>query len=140
MNGTNTKYLYDKYPKIFAQHTLPMTETCMCWNFECGDGWKDLLDNLCNKIQEHVDKNNLDQVEAVQVKEKFGGLRFYINGADDYVHKLVDEAENKSYETCEHCGSTEDIKQTTGWIVTLCPKCMIEYRKERFGKEDNDKA
>jgi len=47
-------YLCKKYPKIFAERNLPMTQTCMCWGF-AGDGWFLLLDNLCHNIQRHID-------------------------------------------------------------------------------------
>jgi hypothetical protein len=70
------------------------------------------------------------QVEATQVKQKFGGLRFYISGADDMVHGMITLAEHLSYEICESCGSTENIKQTKGgWIFSLCPKCTEERGK-----------
>lgn len=64
------------------------------------------------------------QVEAVQVKEKYGGLRFYISGGDDIIHGMIDLAEKMSYQICEKCGSRENVKQTKGgWISTLCSKC-----------------
>jgi len=62
-------------------------------------------------------------VEITQIKEKFGGLRFYYNGGDDVIHGMVSLAENLSYEICELCGSTKNIMQTEGWITTLCEDC-----------------
>ena len=128
MNKENTKYLLEKYPDLYRQHSLPMTQTCMCWLFECGDGWFKPIDDLSKKITE------LDPtVEATQVKEKFGGLRFYIDGGSDEVHKLIEEAEEESYKTCEKCGTKENVSQTkTGWVKTLCDKC----KEERQRKED----
>lgn len=70
------------------------------------------------------------QVEATQVKEKFGGLRFYINGADDEVYGMISFAEHLSYKICEDCGSTKNVSQTKGWIRNLCSKCMKEYKKK----------
>ena len=90
--------LFEKYPKIFRQKDLPMNETCMCWGFECGDGWYNILDILCKQIQWHIDKNLKEdelegnvQVEATQVKEKFGGLRFYYHGGNDFINGLKEE-------------------------------------------------
>ena len=72
------------------------------------------------------------QVEAVQVKEKFGGLRFYVNGADETANAYIDFAESLSFRVCEYCGSTKDVSQTkTGWIKTLCQECMIKPKKEK---------
>jgi len=120
-----------KYPKIFRQKDLSPQETCMCWGISTGDGWYNLIDNLCGKIQRHVDGNNIDQVEAMQVKEKFGGLRFYIDHGTEEIYNMIYEAENESYETCEYCGSQDNVHQTKGgWIVTLCDECE-EKRNEK---------
>jgi len=128
MNKENTKYLLEKYPDLYRQYHLSMRETCMCWGFECGDGWLTIIDDLSKKITE-LDPN----VQAAQVKEKFGGLRFYIDGGSDEVHKLIEEAEEESYKTCEKCGTKENVSQTkTGWVKTLCDKC----KEERQRKED----
>lgn len=116
--------LMNKYPKIFIQKDLSPQETCMCWGITCSNGWYGLIDKLCNKIQKHVNKNKLEQVEAMQVKEKFGGLRFYINHATEEICKFIYEAENESLKTCEWCGSKKDVKQTrNGYIQTLCGVC-----------------
>ena len=70
------------------------------------------------------------QVEATQVKEKFGGLRFYINGADDFVYGMISFAEHLSYQICEECGSTKNIIHTKGWISTICQKCLEKRNKK----------
>ena len=64
--------LYEKYPKIFAQKDLPMSQTSMCYGIECGSGWYNIIDALCENIQNYVDQNRIEQVEATQIKEKFG--------------------------------------------------------------------
>jgi len=125
--------LYKKYPKIFKQQKLPMTKTCMCWGFECGDGWYWLIDHLCSQLQWDVDRNKRPQLEAVQVKEKFGTLRFYADGSDDYQEGMIALAEFMSASICEICGSTDKVKQTTGWITTLCPKCKKSRQETRTG-------
>ena len=69
-------------------------------------------------------------VHFLQIKEKFGGLRLYYSGGDSYIAKLVDEAERKSYETCECCGSmnsTVKMRDVHGWMYTGCSECV---RKE----------
>ena len=72
MNEELDKKLYEKYPKLFVQKDLSMQETCMCWGLCVGAGWYWLLDNLCDCIQNYIDSNNKEQVEVIQVKEKFG--------------------------------------------------------------------
>ena len=116
--------LFKKYPKIFRQKSLSMNETCMCWGISTGDGWYWLIDNLCDTIQRYIDANKQEQVEAIQVKEKYGGLRFYLNQESDMIHGMVWIAESMSYTICEDCGSTDGVTQTEGWISILCKKCI----------------
>jgi len=131
MNAKLEELLMKRYPKIFIQKDMSPQDTCMCWGISTGDGWFDLVDKLCSKIQDSVDRNNGEQVEAVQVKEKFGGLRFYVNHATDEIYKYIYDAENESLDTCEACGSKENVKQTRrGWISTLCKECM-EIKDEK---------
>lgn len=61
----------------------------------------------------------IDQVVAVQVKEKFGGLRFYYEGGDETIYGMVRMAESMSVRTCEVCGNLGKPRNT-GWIRTLC--------------------
>lgn len=61
------------------------------------------------------------QVVAVQVKEKFGTLRFYYSGGDDIVSGIVRMAESISSVTCEICGDAGN-SSSYGWIRTLCEK------------------
>jgi len=118
------EYLCKVYPKIFANRHKDMTETAMCWGFDCGDGWFQILNQLCNNIQHHINWKNKDgevvaQVVADQVKEKFGTLRFYYTGGDEYISGLVSMAESMSGVTCEDCGAPGETGGG-GWITTLC--------------------
>jgi hypothetical protein len=125
------KKLCEKYPKIFRDRHAPVTETCMSWGFECGDGWYQILDSLCGQIQSYVDWKNrsvesgyknfepVEQVVAVQVKEKFGGLRFYYEGGDEHISGMVRMAESWASCTCEQCGKP-GVMRRGGWIRTLC--------------------
>jgi hypothetical protein len=129
--------LFKKYPEIFIGKDKPITDSLMPFGFECGDGWYGIIDTLCQLIQQYVQDRSDLAVEALQVKEKYGGLRFYINGGDDYVDGLISFAERLSTMTCEQCGSTEDVTQTKGWILTLCKKCLFERDMAQYGGEDD---
>ena len=113
----------------------------MCWGFSHGDGWFEILEAACSNIQHHVDWKRRQhpelsdeefdeqhQVIAAQVKEKFGGLRFYVDNCDDYVRGVIAMAESMSYRTCEGCG-TRGVKRTSGWIRTLCDTCHADSKK-----------
>jgi len=86
-------------------------------SFSVGPGWYGLLKTL---IEESI--NNGWDKEVCQVKEKFGGLRFYINGASSEVHDIIHKYENMSYKICEDCGEPGK-ERTGGWIRTLCDNC-----------------
>ena len=121
MNTEHTKYLYETYPNLYRQHSLPMTETCMCWNFECGDGWFDIIRDL-SEVLTKLDAELGTKTEAVQVKEKFGSLRFYVSGGTELHDEAINDAECQSADTCEVCGKPGTLRRG-GWLVTLCDEC-----------------
>ena len=118
------EYLCKVYPKIMVNRDKDMKETCMCWGFECGDGWFQILNQLMGNIQNHIDWQNREkevvrQVTLDQVKEKFGTLRFYYSGGDDTIRGMVSMAESMSSVTCEECGKP-GTSTSGGWIKTVC--------------------
>jgi hypothetical protein len=118
------EYLCKVYPKMMVNRNKSEMETTMCWGFECGDGWFQILNQLMGCIQHHIDWKNkkeevVPQVTLDQVKEKFGTLRFYYTGGDDYIDGLVSMAESMSGVTCETCGKP-GTSSSGGWIKTLC--------------------
>jgi len=182
------EYLCKVYPKMMVNRNLHMTETCMCWGFECGDGWFQILNQLMGNIQHHIDWKerqrevaikfnrmseqlkagnstlfdeefkdmiNLEykeqrrqelvdrepqivpepipQVTLDQVKEKFGTLRFYYTGGDEYISGLVSMAESMSGVTCETCGKP-GTQTGGGWIKTVC----VEHGGEDFDTPEDE--
>jgi len=127
MNKELTKKLMDDFPKIF-EHNRGETRDVMlpmAFGFECGDGWYGIINHCCKMIQHDIDKNNRTQVTAAQVKEKFGGLRFYIDGGNEKAYDIIHFFESLSYIICEQCGSSNAKSETskTGWIRTRCKDC-----------------
>lgn len=123
MSPDKDKALCKKYPLIFAERHRSMQETAMCWGFDCGDGWYDLIDALCGRLQSMTDYNpnndRFPQIVATQVKEKYGSLRFYVRTASDYQDGVIDMAESMSYHICEVC-SAPGTPNKEGWIRTTC--------------------
>lgn len=131
MNYSLQQKLFKKYPNIFRQKDLPPGESCMCWGIDTGDGWYWLIDNLCRQLQRDTGKNNY-QIVATQVKEKFGMLRFYVEGATEKQYGAIDLAGLMSASICELCGATGgDVSQTKGYIQTLCGRCKAKTNKEK---------
>lgn len=63
----------------------------------------------------------------VQVKEKFGTLRFYC-GATEAIDKYVRLAERLSSVTCEDCGKLGKPNDS-GWIRTQCDACRNRIKE-----------
>ncbi len=138
--------LYTKYPKLFREKDLPASESCMYWGITCGDGWYNIIEEACEKLQKLSDDTN-SQIVFTQIKEKFGLLRIYISidelketridimtnhgvlvnsleqpsgGVWEAAHNITNEAEEKSIKTCEVCGELGSPCSNRGWILTLC--------------------
>lgn len=127
--------LCEKYPEIFVNRYADKTTTAMFWGFSCGDGWFNIVERLCGIIQGHIESNRdrikwckqtgqeppeeIPQVVATQVKEKYGTLRFYYDGGDEFIHGATYMAEAMSAKTCEVCGNPGHVRGG-GWVRTLC--------------------
>ena len=96
--------LCTRYPLIFQNRSSAISTGSMGRGFSCGDGWFDLIDTLCDRLQSWTVHNNAPQVVASQVKEKWGQLGFYIRGANDEQRGMVLMAQALSGRICEVCG------------------------------------
>ena len=118
------KKLTKDFPKIFGDIDKTPQESAMSFGILTGDGWYWIIRHLCRALQERTDEHGEPQVVASQVKEKFGGLRFYVNGASDEQYSLIHFIEGLSFSVCEECGSMANVSlRKTGWLVTLCDSC-----------------
>lgn len=101
--------------------------------YECGYGWIPLIEEaktIITKYNQKIKEEDLDTepLEFVQIKEKWGGLRIYLNYYVPEIADKIHELESKSLNICEHCGTNKNVKRdwTHGWIMTLCDKCREE--------------
>lgn len=123
MNKENTEYLFNNFPHLYKGKDLSLKQNLMPFGFECGNGWFTIIKVLSQLIEKEIVDNNLTDVYAVQVKEKFGGLRFYMTYTTEKIDNYIDMAKVLCYNTCEICGSITNVKPTQGWINYLCEKC-----------------
>lgn len=138
--------IYEIAPILYKQKDLDETVTCMCWGFECPDAWFDIIFELSKKLENincKLAKFNVE-INASQVKEKYGTLHFYydvvyktkLTNNDDrlvkqYIHRINDEimiAEQKTEKICAICGNPATTC-TTGYILYLCEKCKNKEEK-----------
>jgi hypothetical protein len=121
--------LCKKYPKIFKNRHASMQETCMCWGFECGDGWYNIIDQLCANIQHHINWIRKCRAGALVYNRVLkralngdtAGLEWYhtYEGAlPRIVNKRVDD-------------SIYDAEYRT--VVEKCHQVVVEQVKEKFG-------
>lgn len=147
--------LVEKYPLLFS-HPEGSMEPFALFGFECDIGWYHIIDRACEIMYRkcrsiklnidyyttHHDTSFLDELKksltveeqglpkVVQVKEKFGTLRFYIEGGTAIHSAVADMAESMSEVTCEKCGNNA-ITFHMGWHKTLC----LKHAVERYGEE-----
>jgi hypothetical protein len=98
-------------------------------HIECEPGWHKLISSLSSIIESHIEYSIPDDIKdeifALQIKEKFGGLRFYLNHSDPYINGAIRMAEEMSFTICTNCGNPpEKIKNQSSWIRTLCKPCF----------------
>jgi hypothetical protein len=130
------KKLVKAFPLLYGDRSAPIQTTAMCWGFACSDGWFDIIWDLSSKlepiIQKFIGENQDTELypKASQVKEKFGGLRFYMTCATDEIFDLIEEAEALSCKTCEECGKPGE-ERCGGWIHTHCDYCHENWNKIR---------
>lgn len=96
-------------------------------------GWKKAFGKqYLKELKKQLKKDHyLYQFRITDIKEKYGTLRLYCNGASDEVYKIIDKYENLSYETCIECGRKADVI-TDGYVLPYCLHCYrvkdIKYK------------
>jgi len=107
----------------------------MCWGIAVGDGWYTIIDALCETIQNYAESSG-KIIEATQIKEKYGTLRFYTNQFDSFVAGMIRMAEELSGMTCETCGSTQNVTTEGSYILTLCESCRHLHNAKQIMEEE----
>lgn len=130
MTPTHVLELIDRYPALYRLANAPSVQPCepfACYGFTVGDGWFSIIDRLSAKLA--VDPN----LVAVQVKEKYGVLKFYIDAIDgapepdSVLAKRLDAerlaASNESKRTCEICEARGRHIERSKWWSVRCKAC-----------------
>ena len=142
MTDEKQQYLYDKYPQIFGkvdEQTSPMS-----YGIGVGDGWFQLVLEICELLEQVRQRTGI-VYRADQIKEKFGGLRFYCSDDRRLLpmtpdrrakwNKLVSEfIMKKSFQSesiCESCGG-DGTMTSGGWKKCLCERCNEDRYKRKL--------
>lgn len=118
-----------KYFKLFRDRNASMQETCMCWGFECGDGWYNILDALCGNIQHHVDWKRRNRASALvynrvlkrALNGDVAGLEWY-HTYPGILPRILSKRIDESLEDAEY----RDVPDK-------CHQVVVEQVKEKFG-------
>ena len=131
------KELLEKYPWLYpvSEYTgkpLENYDYSFTWMDDIPLGWniafgKQMVEELGALLEKY---NYQDEYSICQIKEKFGGLRWYDNGfpTEGYEEykEWLDKYEELSYKTCIDCGKPAKYF-TRGWITPICEDCAKEY-------------
>ena len=128
------KELLQKYPwltpyNIWTGELIEGYNYGYTWADDIPDGWRLAFgDQMIEELDQLLRKYNLrDEYRIVQIKEKFGGLRWYDDGFPQEGHEeytdWICKYEDLSFKTCINCGKPA-IGFTKGWITPLCKECM----------------
>ena len=125
MSPDKDKAIFEKWPQWFRDKD-DYRLSGMGIGFRCDDGWYDLIYSLCERLEPMVAAlgDRASDFQIVQVKEKFGGLRFYVDGSNAEIEEAIDSASELSIVTCEVCGNPGSLEEdATRWWKTLCATC-----------------
>jgi hypothetical protein len=112
--------LCQRHPQLFRhRHTDPQTHP-MGWGLRCGDGWFDLIDTLCERLQQETEHGDAPQAVTMQVKQKWGRLRFAVEPATERQQAMIDLAEALSARLCEQCGKPGQMRSISGFRTPRC--------------------
>lgn len=140
-NLTN-RFLVFEYPFLLVRNYLT-DEVIDDYNYEftmyddIPIGWRNAFGMTMIKELKNIliNGNCLHEYRVVQIKEKFGQLRWYDNGVPDVIYKQYNDWLDKytllSERTCIDCGEPA-IGMTTGWIVPVCEKHAEGQKIERY--------
>jgi hypothetical protein len=110
------------------------------FGIECEEGWKDLYQPIIDWIGKYNEEHPEDIINITQIKEKFGGLRFYVDKYPKELEDMIINAESMSYYVCERCGTRENVGLTVGgWYRTICLDCLQKMLADENYYKTSDK-
>ncbi len=125
MSPENEQSLRAKYPRLFGRASVAPKSALAKQGFAVGDGWLGVLDALAAEIEQSCIASGRSFPVFLQVKEKFGVLRVYVDGADEAIDGAIARAERSAARTCEVCGEPGRTHQIAG-VRTRCPNHISE--------------
>jgi hypothetical protein len=118
--------LCEKYPKIFVNRHGSVQETCMCWGFSHGDGWYNIINQLCANIQSHIDWSNDNYKNSLKYNAMIKDMQVgNFDSFNEYMSFGTDEFKDKR--------RNEILESGPRKLQEPCPQVIAEQVKEKFG-------
>jgi hypothetical protein len=112
------------WPQVYGSVYPPSTTSFLAEGFQCGPGWYPLIERLSADIAAILDEMPLAAFRVLQVKQKFGGLRFRVTGSNERILNRIATARVEAAHTCERCGRPSRIRSVDMWLTTICDSCI----------------
>jgi hypothetical protein len=119
--------LCEKYPKMMVNRNKNMQETCMCWGFECGDGWYNILNQLMGNIQHHIDWKEKQREYARTYNEMATQAKA---GNFDLFEESMKDTVNLEYKEKR---LAEIVAGDFRTVPDAIPQVTLDQVKEKFG-------
>jgi hypothetical protein len=104
--------LVERFKPMFPDPTRP--------NVTFPLGWESLVTEALTKL---AGNRNYDKdLQILQIKDKFGGLRIYTNFTNERIGEIISAAELLSSRTCIECGATEEYVDRENYS-NFCKTC-----------------
>lgn len=132
------KILIEKYPFLLPRNR---------WSGEVPDdydysyteldampiGWKKAFGELiCEDLKNELIKSDLlNEYRILEIKEKYGTLRWDDNGHTKEIRDIFIKYEYLSQFVCIFCGKFGVSTFDDGWVSPYCDKCFIDMRYRR---------
>ncbi len=119
-------HLVKTYPKMFVERHLSMTQTCMCWGFDCNEGWFQIIDKLCSSIQSYID---------MRAEQREYDLHYnqIIETAKQGDFKLFDEHYSRIFKESLEERRAEIVEEEPRSVTELISQVVVTQVKEKFG-------
>ena len=115
--------LIKEFPEMYKNMNSDEYVICLAYGLETPTGWNSLIYILSKKIYKFCKDAKIDFPIVAQVKEKFGGLRFYLESSTcKEIDDFISEAEHISYYICYKCGMFYDITKEHNYLCEDCSK------------------
>jgi hypothetical protein len=130
-----TEFVVSEKRQLAEQMFAPYWAERPVWAaLDVGEGWLDLVTETLDALRKVY-----PEVKVLQVKEKFSGLRFYVERSNAEMDAIIDTAEASSYTICEICGGEgRPGARGRGWQSTRCDADAPEGWTEFTDNDEED--